>query len=134
MYWLYKDWQINYSFKFKKYLISTITMNCQIFNSQNRWGGSKRDHLSAFNSVQFTMYYTFFFNVDAVVCQNNGQFQWSILQKVVSLRLIVSVFVSVISKLLIGWNSHLRLILDLQLFVKSTTGTGHCFDRRHQQR
>jgi hypothetical protein len=25
--------------------------------------------------VQFTMYYTFFFNVDAVVCQNNGQFQ-----------------------------------------------------------
>ena len=36
---------------------------------------SKRDHLSAFNSVQFTMYYTFFFNVDAVVCQNNGQFQ-----------------------------------------------------------
>ena len=37
--------------------------------------GSKRDHLSAFNSVQFTMYYTFFFNVDAVVCLNNGQFQ-----------------------------------------------------------
>jgi hypothetical protein len=37
--------------------------------------GSKRDHLSAFNSVQFTMYYTFFFNVDDVVCQNNGQFQ-----------------------------------------------------------
>jgi hypothetical protein len=37
--------------------------------------GSKRDHLSAFNSVQFTMYYTFFFNVDAAVCQNNGQFQ-----------------------------------------------------------
>jgi hypothetical protein len=37
--------------------------------------GSKRDHMSAFNSVQFTMYYTFFFNVDAVVCQNNGQFQ-----------------------------------------------------------
>ena len=37
--------------------------------------GSKRDHLSAFNSVQFAMYYTFFFNVDAVVCQNNGQFQ-----------------------------------------------------------
>ena len=36
---------------------------------------SKRDHLSAFNSVQFTMYYTFFFNVDAVVCQNNDQFQ-----------------------------------------------------------
>ena len=32
-------------------------------------------NLSAFNSVQFTMYYTFFFNVDAVVCQNNGQFQ-----------------------------------------------------------
>jgi hypothetical protein len=31
--------------------------------------------LNAFNSVQFTMYYTFFFNVDAVVCQNNGQFQ-----------------------------------------------------------
>ena len=24
----------SYSFKFKKYLISTITMNCQIFNSQ----------------------------------------------------------------------------------------------------
>jgi hypothetical protein len=23
--------------------------------------GSKRDHLSAYNSVQFTMYYTFFF-------------------------------------------------------------------------
>ena len=44
----------------------------------------------------------------------------SISQKVVSLRLIVSVIVSVISKLLIGWNSHLRLILDLQLFVKST--------------
>ena len=44
--------------------------------------------------------------------------QGSISQKVVSLRLIVSV----ISKLLIGWNSHLRLILDLQLFVKSTTG------------
>ena len=43
-------------------------------------------------------------------------------QKVVSLRLIVNVIVSVISKLLIGWNSHLRLILDLQLFVKSTTG------------
>jgi hypothetical protein len=21
------------------------------------------------------MYYTFFFNIDAVVCQNNGQFQ-----------------------------------------------------------
>jgi hypothetical protein len=38
-------------------------------------GGSKRDHLSAFNSVQFTMYYKYFFNVDAVVCQNNGQFQ-----------------------------------------------------------
>ena len=36
---------------------------------------TKRDHLSAFNNVQFTMYYTFFFNVDAVVCQNNGQFQ-----------------------------------------------------------
>ena len=35
----------------------------------------KRDHLSAFNSVQFTIYYTFFFSVDAVVCQNNGQFQ-----------------------------------------------------------
>jgi hypothetical protein len=66
-------------------------MNCQIFNSQNRWGGSKRDHLSAFNSVQFTMYYTFFFNVDAVVCQNNGQVQWSISQKVVSLRSVVSV-------------------------------------------
>jgi hypothetical protein len=44
----------------------------------------------------------------------------SISQKVVSLRLIVSAIVSVISKLLIGWNSHLRLILDLQLFVKST--------------
>ena len=44
--------------------------------------------------------------------------QGSISQKVVSLRLIVSV----ISKLLIGWNSHLRLILDLRLFVKSTTG------------
>jgi hypothetical protein len=30
------DYQIDksYSFKFKKYLISTITMNCQIFNSQ----------------------------------------------------------------------------------------------------
>jgi hypothetical protein len=41
----------------------------------------------------------------------------SISQKVVNLRLIVSV----ISKLLIGGNSHLRLILDLQLFVKSTT-------------
>ena len=37
--------------------------------------GSKRNHLSAFNSVQFTMYDTVFFNVDAVVCQNNGQFQ-----------------------------------------------------------
>ena len=36
--------------------------------------GFKRDHMSAFNSVQFTMYYRFFFNVDAVVCQNNGQF------------------------------------------------------------
>jgi hypothetical protein len=35
----------------------------------------------------------------------------SISQKVVNLRLIVSVVVSVISKLLIGWNSHLRLIL-----------------------
>jgi hypothetical protein len=34
--------------------------------------GSKRDHMSAFNSVQFTMYYTGFFNVDAAVCQNNG--------------------------------------------------------------
>jgi hypothetical protein len=45
----------------------------------------------------------------------------SISQKVVNLRLIVSVIVSVISKLLIGGNSHLRLILDLQLFVKSTT-------------
>ena len=45
----------------------------------------------------------------------------SISQKVVSLRLIVSVIVSVISKLLIGCNSHLRLILDLQHFVKSTT-------------
>ena len=45
----------------------------------------------------------------------------SISQKVVSLRLIVSVVVNVISKLLIGWNSHLRLILDLQLFVKSTS-------------
>ena len=45
------------------------------------------------------------------------RFLGSISQKVVSLRLIVSV----ISKLLIGWNSHLRLILDLQLFVKSTT-------------
>jgi hypothetical protein len=33
--------------------------------------GSKRDHMSAFNSVQFTMYYTGFFNVDAAVCQNN---------------------------------------------------------------
>ena len=43
----------------------------------------------------------------------------SISQKVVNLRLIVSV----ISKLLIGGNSHLRLILDLQLFVKSTTDT-----------
>ena len=42
----------------------------------------------------------------------------SISQEVVSLRLILSM----ISKLLIGWNSHLRLILDLQLFVKSTTG------------
>ena len=41
--------------------------------------GSKRDHLSAFNGVQFTMYYTIFFNVDAVVCQNNDQFQvWEI--------------------------------------------------------
>ena len=49
----------------------------------------------------------------------------SISQKVVSLRLIVSVIVSVISKLLIGWNSYLRLILDLQLFVKSTTGIYH---------
>jgi hypothetical protein len=37
--------------------------------------GSKRDHMSAFNSVQFTMYYTVCFNVDAAVCQNNGQFQ-----------------------------------------------------------
>ena len=37
--------------------------------------GFKRDYMSAFNSVQFTMYFTFFFNVDAVVCQNNGQFQ-----------------------------------------------------------
>ena len=36
---------------------------------------SKPDHLNAFNSVQFTMYYTCFFNVNAVVCQNNGQFQ-----------------------------------------------------------
>ena len=36
---------------------------------------SKQDHMSAFNRIQFTMYYTFFFNVDAVVCQNNGQFQ-----------------------------------------------------------
>ena len=44
------------------------------------------------------------------------RFLGSISQKVASLRLIVSV----ISKLLIGWNSHLRLILDLQL-VKSTT-------------
>ena len=35
--------------------------------------GSKRDHLSAFNSVQFTLYYTFFFNVDDVVCPNNAQ-------------------------------------------------------------
>ena len=34
-----------------------------------------RRGLNPFNSVQFTMYYTFFFNVDAVVCQNNGQFQ-----------------------------------------------------------
>ena len=31
--------------------------------------GSKQDHLIVFNSVQFTMYYTFFFNVDAVICQ-----------------------------------------------------------------
>ena len=46
----------------------------------------------------------------------------SISQKVVNLRLIVSVIVSVIFKLLIGWNSHLRLILDLRLFVKSTPG------------
>jgi hypothetical protein len=52
------------------------------------------------------------------------QVQGSISQKVVSLRLIVSVIVSVISKLLIGWNSHLRLILDLQLFVKSITELG----------
>jgi hypothetical protein len=37
------------------------------------WALLKRDHLSAFSSVQFTMYYTFFFNVDAVVWQN-GQF------------------------------------------------------------
>ena len=37
--------------------------------------GSKRDHLSAFSSVQLTLYYTFFFNVDAVVYPNNGQFQ-----------------------------------------------------------
>jgi hypothetical protein len=36
---------------------------------------NRRDHLSAFNSVQFTMYYTFFFNADAVVYQKNGQFQ-----------------------------------------------------------
>jgi hypothetical protein len=37
--------------------------------------GSKRNHLSAFNSVQFTIYYMFFFNIDAVVCENNDQFQ-----------------------------------------------------------
>ena len=42
----------------------------------------------------------------------------SISQKVVSLRLIVSVIVSVISKLLIGWNSHLRLILRLTTFCE----------------
>jgi hypothetical protein len=48
--------------------------------------GSKRDHMSAFNSVQFTIYYMFFFNIDAVVCQNNGQFQvwkWNIWQFIV---------------------------------------------------
>jgi hypothetical protein len=44
--------------------------------------GSKRDHLNAFNSVQFTMYYTFFFNVDAVVCQNNGDNIMLIIMKV----------------------------------------------------
>ena len=37
--------------------------------------GSKHDHLSAFSSVHFTTYYTLFFKVDAVLCQNNGQFQ-----------------------------------------------------------
>jgi hypothetical protein len=42
-------------------------------------------------TVQFTMYYTFFFNVDAVVCQNNGQFQvwefniWQLLNAIYSL-------------------------------------------------
>ena len=36
------------------------------------WRGLNR---ITFNSVQFTMYYMFFLNVDAVVCQNNGQFQ-----------------------------------------------------------
>ena len=46
----------------------------------------------------------------------------SISQKVTSLRLIVNVIVSVISKLLIGWISHLRMILDLRHFVKSTPG------------
>ena len=59
-------------------IVGVITM--LIDGAQNnvtsfRQAGSKRDHLSAFNSVQFTIYYTFFFNIDAVVCQNNGQFQ-----------------------------------------------------------
>jgi hypothetical protein len=41
---------------------------------------------------------------------------WSISQKVVSLRSVVSVNFNQ-SK---AWKSHLRLILDLRLFVKST--------------
>jgi hypothetical protein len=43
---------------------------------------------------------------------------WSISQKVVSLRSVVSVNFNQ-SK---SWKSHLRLILDLRLFVKSTPG------------
>ena len=57
--------------------------------------------------------------------RSSNIFQWSISQKFVSLRLIVSVIVSVISKPLIGWNSHLWLILDLRLFLKSTTVYPH---------
>ena len=59
-------------------IVAVITMlmgGAQNNVTSFKQAGSKRDHLSAFNSAQFTMYYTFFFNVDAVVCQNNGQFQ-----------------------------------------------------------
>ena len=59
-------------------IVGVITMMMDVPSTMLRHlnrRGSKRDHMSAFNSVQFTIYYMFFFNIDAVVCQNNGQFQ-----------------------------------------------------------